>query len=297
MKSRPSTTTIFDSGVGIRIEMKMKDFRDKYPRHKTFIESNCVICNDDMLIPKSFKDSIKTCSRECSNIKIALQKMKGIYVQCDMCDRAIYLERKKISSKNKTGKHFCSKDCLKLYYQTVEFLGGREINPEGTSKKYYGKNWRKQRRKARERDGYACKTCGITEKDFGKEMSVNHIVPFVYFSNSEDANCLDNLECLCEPCHRKWHSGIEHPANFEKDKIKNNGAVKVKMEQKELAKKVVRCLLETNLTLVDISRDTGMSYTGVSRIYHGKRWKELYEIPAIKTNPRAKSKILHQSIV
>ena len=230
-------------------------------------------------------------------MKLTLQKMNGVYVQCDMCDKAIYLERKKISGKSKTDNHFCSKNCLKLYYQTVEFLGGRERNLDGVSRKYYGKNWRGQRRKARERDGYSCKTCGITEKDFGKEMSVNHIVPFVYFANSEDANHLDNLECLCEPCHRKWHTGMQHPVNFEINKIKNDGAIKVKMEQKELAIKVIHYLQQTNLTLMDISKKTGMSYTGVSRIYHGKRWKELYEIPAIKTNPRAKSKILHQSIV
>jgi len=79
---------------------------------------------------------------------------------------------------------------------------------------YYGANWYEQRRKAREREGYCCKDCGITEEELGKELSVHHIIPFRMFDDYRKANELDNLVAICEPCHRKRHSGEGHPSKY-----------------------------------------------------------------------------------
>ncbi|RBW70653.1 hypothetical protein DS031_06135 [Bacillus taeanensis] len=95
-----------------------------------------------------------------------------------------------------------------FYEQSKMFSGENSGTWAGGDIDYYGPNWRSQRRKARERDYFTCQDCGITEEEFGQELSVHHIIPFRNFNgNWEKANQLSNLVALCEyPCHRKRHS-------------------------------------------------------------------------------------------
>lgn len=66
-----------------------------------------------------------------------------------------------------------------------------------------GPNWHRQRNKARKRDGYACRHCGVTEKELGCGLDVHHLIPFRKFNGDwRRANELDNLICLCRSCHR-----------------------------------------------------------------------------------------------
>ncbi len=82
----------------------------------------------------------------------------------------------------------------------------------------YGPNWAEQRARARARDGYRCRRCGISEAELGRELDVHHVVPFREFGYDPrdparanrylEANCLDNLVTLCPACHRQaepWH--------------------------------------------------------------------------------------------
>jgi 5-methylcytosine-specific restriction endonuclease McrA len=90
------------------------------------------------------------------------------------------------------------------------FTGENSGTWNGGDIDYYGPNWLHQRRLARKRDQFTCQDCGSTEKDYGKELSVHHIIPFRKFNGDwENANVLNNLICLCEyPCHRKRHSNM-----------------------------------------------------------------------------------------
>ena len=72
---------------------------------------------------------------------------------------------------------------------------------QGGSDHYRGQNWQEQRRIARERDNFTCQKCGATETELGQELDVHHKIPFVRFSNYEDANQPDNLICYCKTCH------------------------------------------------------------------------------------------------
>ncbi len=115
------------------------------------------------------------------------------------------------------------------------------------------------------------------------------------FDNYKEANSLSNLISVCEPCHRKIHSGDNHPYKFDKSNIKNeeiilNGGVLI--EQELIAKEIVSLLLNTDLTLSEISKRVKCSTTRVYRIYHGDRWNNLYETPPYITNPRAKSRFI-----
>jgi DEAD/DEAH box helicase domain-containing protein len=66
----------------------------------------------------------------------------------------------------------------------------------------YGPNWSNQKKLARHRDKYTCKSCGHVETDKGIHH-VHHKIPFRSFSSYHDANRVDNLITLCPACHRK----------------------------------------------------------------------------------------------
>lgn len=76
----------------------------------------------------------------------------------------------------------------------------------------YGPDWQTQRRRALERDGYRCRTCGAEGRN--GLLHVHHIRPlreFGYVPGQNDAylqaNRLDNLITLCPACHRRAEAG------------------------------------------------------------------------------------------
>jgi DEAD/DEAH box helicase domain-containing protein len=80
-----------------------------------------------------------------------------------------------------------------------------------------GPNWLAMRRRARERDGFRCRHCGVPERE-GREHDVHHLRPFREFGyrpgendNYLAANQLNNLVTLCRRCH--WRAdGSQAPA-------------------------------------------------------------------------------------
>ena len=94
----------------------------------------------------------------------------------------------------------CSKSCYAILQVTQE-AGANNFNWKGGYLPYYGPNWRAQRRKVRERDGYTCQRCGISEHELGRELDVHHIRRFGDFKNYKLANQESNLISLCPICH------------------------------------------------------------------------------------------------
>jgi hypothetical protein len=81
---------------------------------------------------------------------------------------------------------------------------------EGGYDPYYGPNWYEQREKARERDGYECRACGLTDEEhkanYDCELEMHHIQRAGSFDDYEKMNQLDNLLTLCTPCHQTYES-------------------------------------------------------------------------------------------
>ena len=77
-----------------------------------------------------------------------------------------------------------------------------------------GPNWSKQRAKARERDDYTCRICGLSDEEHrlkhSQALEVHHIQPFRTFEpfdsleDYERANALSNLRTVCLPDHNRW---------------------------------------------------------------------------------------------
>lgn len=180
----------------------------------------CEFCGESFLVEKHNKGKRKFCSIRCASVsrkgKPTGKKdnsLKEKYkISCTNCNK-IFLKAPSLHEKHK--HHFCSVECMGEYYRNSKmFCGENSGTWTGGSVKYYGENWHAQRRKARERDGYICQDCGITEDDYGQELSVHHIKLFRLFDNYKEANNLGNLVSICEPCHRKRHTGENHPVKI-----------------------------------------------------------------------------------
>jgi len=125
---------------------------------------------------------------------------KGETSECDNCGEVFHVQphRKEVG-----WGRFCDNEC---YYEWLsdDLSGNGNPNWSGGYKDYYGPDWPRQRRRARDRDDHTCQACGIHEDDVETELSVHHIRPFRMFDSHEVANELNNLITLCRECHAKW---------------------------------------------------------------------------------------------
>lgn len=71
----------------------------------------------------------------------------------------------------------------------------------------YGRDWEQIRSRVRQRDGYACQSCGVRESL--TEHHVHHKIPFKQFASASKANALDNLVLLCANCHKLVESQVK----------------------------------------------------------------------------------------
>lgn len=98
-----------------------------------------------------------------------------------------------------SGLRFCGTAC---WYEWMRVAPERSPTWRGGYEPYYGPNWPKQSRHARERDSYRCQSCGVTPKD--STLEVHHIRAFRSFEGDwKSANVLPNLVTLCKRCHAR----------------------------------------------------------------------------------------------
>lgn len=71
-----------------------------------------------------------------------------------------------------------------------------------------GGNWEVQSRRARERDGFACQVCAVTEEDLGRRLDVHHQIPFSRFRSNVEANKLEHLVSVCPACHQQLEAQL-----------------------------------------------------------------------------------------
>ena len=97
--------------------------------------------------------------------------------------------------------HFCSRQC-RVAWEGEQVEEPFRLRLEGRPE-YRGGNWEVQATRARERDGFRCEVCGITEAALKRQLDVHHVVPFRLFESAADANRLSNLISVCRSCHRR----------------------------------------------------------------------------------------------
>lgn len=129
-------------------------------------------------------------------------------VECGVCGEE--LQRTWWQVEN-TEVSFCSDECNAEWLS--ENMSGEDHENvwKGGHVNYYGPNWREQREKALERDGYRCQVCSVDESDYHLPLDVHHIKRVKKFKDEYEypewykkANKLDNLISLCRSCHKRW---------------------------------------------------------------------------------------------
>jgi predicted HNH restriction endonuclease len=60
-----------------------------------------------------------------------------------------------------------------------------------------------QANRARERDGFRCQICGVTEEVLGRRLDVHHRIPARAYQDASESNQLGNLVAVCPACHKR----------------------------------------------------------------------------------------------
>lgn len=171
-------------------------------------------CRHEAIIAKRIPQTCKRCGVEiewrrykvkyCENCREIIRsesQINRIETVCGFCGSKLFVIP---SVFHENLYNYCNTECMAQHYAMI-YAG--ENSPTWTGgKRHYQGSWLSARYKARVRDGFKCSLCGVTEEEYGKEMSVHHIKKYKEFSDKYEANRLENLICLCEACHRFVHS-------------------------------------------------------------------------------------------
>ena len=156
-----------------------------YPSDKTGVYcSSCVEESDEFLGDPYVKEAERT-TKSCEQCGVKMNVLQS------EVDRG-------------RGK-FCCRDCLATWLS--ENVIGKDHHQWAGGVLNYGQGWWSVRRRALERDGHQCRSCGKSAEEIGREPDVHHIVPVRNFDIPADAHGLDNVICLCRSCHRQVEDG------------------------------------------------------------------------------------------
>lgn len=204
--------------------------------HRNRVQKNCKQCGANFEVRAYRKDEAEFCSKSCNAKYYAHQKdfgsmgntfekgnqlRKGLKPTnafksedvsgsnnpqwkppttrvCEMCGDSFEIPHWRLNEKTHKGR-FCSIECRAAYQK--QYQSG-ENNPRyvGGVKTSRGRGWKKIRLIIILKQGGKCAHCG---KFVGFSLPIHHIIPFRVFDDPKEANELNNLIGLCQPCHMK----------------------------------------------------------------------------------------------
>lgn len=173
--------------------------RNKHFHEGKKVSTNCPECGRKFTYHKSWPR--KYCSRVCAS-KNTVDNIPGwqpsaYETTCEQCGKTY------TTTPKSTRGRFCCHKCFSEWQLLNAPTGPDHPNWKGGYIPYYGRDWRRQRRAARKRDGHTCQRCGITQEQLGRHLDVHHIKPFREFDGDyKSANKLENLISLCPSCHK-----------------------------------------------------------------------------------------------
>ena len=100
--------------------------------------------------------------------------------------------------------HYCGPECREKWIR--EFPSSEvDLMPRSRSR---GGNWNIQSMKARERDSFTCRACGVGEEELGSRLDVHHTIPYRNFRSNLEANKLEHLVSVCPACHSQLEAQL-----------------------------------------------------------------------------------------
>lgn len=163
-------------------------------RYKTLPHRQCQVCGTKFYAkPYTVRlTGAKFCSPQCMGIA----KRAKVSRACRWCGASF-------ETAPSHDAIYCNRGCRFDHMRVDPTLSGTY---KGGRVPYYGANWTKQRRLARQRDGNTCQRCGLHRER--PALHVHHLRPLRDFAGDwSTANALANLITLCRPCHRRVECG------------------------------------------------------------------------------------------
>jgi hypothetical protein len=181
------------------------------PKEREMISLVCEICKEAYQARQDHAHRSRACSRRCAG-KLGYAKMKAtkaaqrkprIELICAICKQPFVPE----PCREETRK-VCSKKCG--YKLLAQRTGPASWHWKGGKLPFYGESWPDARRTVVKRDK-VCQDCGRRKEENGRALSVHHIKAFRSFGVERhlEANALENLILLCNPCHMHREHGPE----------------------------------------------------------------------------------------
>lgn len=189
---------------------------DAEPFRTGKVETECEVCGTVEEIRPSKAEQRRFCSQDCM-FEWRSESISGennpqykepVQLRCERCNEAY-----RVAPYKENTSRFCSQDCM-IEWRARTLSGENHPRWNGGKPSYHGKNWRRQRRRARKRDNYTCRRCGLTDEEslthFDSVLQVHHRVPIARFDQPESANFIENLVTLCLPCHQTVEASAEY---------------------------------------------------------------------------------------
>jgi 5-methylcytosine-specific restriction endonuclease McrA len=101
--------------------------------------------------------------------------------------------------------HFCSPVCRDAWTRETPSFEVKLSKGAG----HRGANWQIQAPKARQRDGFTCQVCGVSEEELGRQLDVHHKIPYRSFKSNVEANKLEHLISVCPSCHARLEAQLQ----------------------------------------------------------------------------------------
>lgn len=184
--------------------------------------TTCEVCDDRFRYEKGAEKG-RFCSQSCYSQWLTENSHRDlnpnwagrIELTCEKCGSLF-----EVQPYRKESAKYCSAECRG---DPPNFAG--EDHPLWNGgRPDYGEGWNDAKKEAvRERDGYECQSCGLSQQEhceqFDRKLDVHHITPAGLVSDPEERNSMENLIALCIPCHHEWErtaplrSGTAEPAD------------------------------------------------------------------------------------
>lgn len=205
-------------------------------KRKPRIERQCETCGAPILLTQSQIENGKGrfCSARCLGISNAVrmnavhqrsaewrkklseanhpkgsdhpQYVPGVPFVCKHCGKTFHRKPWQTRTKGATNT-FCSGDCRSAFRHMHQSGKNSPFWSGGVHRKR-GSMWHLARNAVIQAQFGCCASCG---KQIGDSLAVHHIVPFRECANAAEANAIENLIGLCQPCHMRleWRNGKE----------------------------------------------------------------------------------------
>jgi 5-methylcytosine-specific restriction endonuclease McrA len=136
---------------------------------------------------------------------VALLRQRGpVELTCDYCGTIFHrFQRHRRHAK----RAFCCRDCARQYRRREH-----SKNPKVPAPQHSRAWWRRLRAYVRARDGFRCVLCGISERELGCQLGVDHVYPRQAFKRAIEVYQQFGTAAfvsVCPRCHGRKTGGAE----------------------------------------------------------------------------------------